>query len=81
MSATTDLRELNARTADGLDVQLLWSPQGETFVRVTDRKYNADPVTFEVSPADAGDAFRHPYAYLGRQLISGVRQVRFERAS
>jgi hypothetical protein len=61
------LRELDQRKSDGLEVTLLWSERtGSVYVAVegTDGRPG---FSFSVEPADALDAFRHPYAY-GRRV-------------
>jgi hypothetical protein len=70
MTTTTEspIRELDHRHHDGMDVSLLWNARtNEVAVAVHDER--ADE-TFElrVAPADALDAFNHPYAYLGASL-------------
>lgn len=60
------LRELNYRMDGGIEVSLLWnSDTGDTFVAVSDTSEDSE-VVFPVAGKDAGDAFRHPYAYLSR---------------
>jgi hypothetical protein len=56
------IRELDHRARNGIEVRLLWNEEtNEVFVSVAER----DGVDFEfqVAPADALDAFHHPYAY------------------
>ncbi len=56
-----DVVALKGRMTAGIAVQLLWARDtGATFVSVTvaDRSQ-----TFEVAPADALDAFAHPFVY------------------
>jgi hypothetical protein len=57
-------RELAHRSADGIEVKLLWSkPDDELAVEVSDARLG-EVVEFPV-PRDRGlDAFYHPYAYL-----------------
>ena len=58
-----DTRELDHRSADGIDVTLLWSAQEDrVWISVVDEKHGG---WFEqdVHPALALDAFRHPFAY------------------
>jgi hypothetical protein len=68
MTSTTtrshhDLRELDARSGDGLEVELLWSPASDALVvRVLDAK-SGDRFELDVGPDEALDAFRHPFAY------------------
>jgi hypothetical protein len=62
-----EVRELDQRSANGLEVTLLWSARtGSVFVCVEDAQSNAG-FHFAVSPADALDAFLHPYAYRARR--------------
>ena len=57
------LRELDQRSANGLEVTLLWSERtGSVFICVED-KPAGDGFHFAVNPADALEAFRHPYSY------------------
>jgi hypothetical protein len=59
-------RELDRRSNDGIEVALFWSPYtNRIWVALEDSRTD---VTFEldVDPADALDAFHHPYAYLSR---------------
>lgn len=76
MSPTSEstVRELDRRVNDGFDVSLLWSPETDrVFVVVVDQRLDA---TFEirVDPADAIEAFHHPFAYAG--ATSGGGQPR-----
>jgi hypothetical protein len=64
MTSLTDIqsKELDSRTSDGIEVTLLWYPATDTVaVTVADVAAGA---SFEiaVAPADALDAFHHPYA-------------------
>jgi hypothetical protein len=60
-------RELDGRTADGVEVQLLWcQSDGRLTVAVTDTKTGE---AFELPVREgerALDVFRHPYAYATR---------------
>ncbi|MGO9901839.1 MAG: hypothetical protein ACLP0J_19645 [Solirubrobacteraceae bacterium] len=61
-----EVRELDGRTGDGIDVRLLWQPQASRVsVVVTDMRADSS-FEFEVDPADALAAFHHPYAYASR---------------
>jgi hypothetical protein len=63
MSSEVAFRELARRSNDGIDVTLLWSPQTDRlFIAVQDER-EGDRFRREISPADALDAFNHPYAY------------------
>jgi hypothetical protein len=67
MTAPTDtFRELDRRTGDGIDVQLLWDPDtGRVTVAVAD-VHTGEVLQFGVDGRDAAAAFHHPYAYAGR---------------
>ena len=59
-----EIRELDRRRGDGLEVALLWESRTDrVFVSIVDHRRD---VVLEVSvdPADALDAFRHPFAYV-----------------
>jgi hypothetical protein len=65
VNALTDItaRELDHRSNDGIDVTLFWSPRtNRLWVAVTDER-DDDSFEIDVDPADALDAFHHPYAY------------------
>jgi hypothetical protein len=63
-TATTN-RQLDQRTADGLEVTLEWNPETDALrIVLVDRESEA--VAFPVSAADARDAFIHPFIYAGR---------------
>jgi hypothetical protein len=65
MSATSEvgLRELDRRINYGFDVMLLWDPEtNRVSVAVEDQRYGF-ALSFQVDPADALDAFQHPFAY------------------
>ena len=62
-SIENQVRELDHRAGDGVDVRLLWSPQtNQVWVAVVDTR-DEESFELEVHPADALDAFRHPFAY------------------
>jgi hypothetical protein len=64
-TTATTYRQLDQRTADGLEVTLEWNPETDALrIVVVDRVSEA--VTFPVSAADAPDAFVHPFIYAGR---------------
>jgi hypothetical protein len=59
----TELRELDHRINDGIDVTLLWDPHTDrTFVAVEDHR-RGESFEFGIRAVDALDAFHHPYAY------------------
>jgi hypothetical protein len=59
----TGMRELDHRSSDDIEVTLLWSARtNRVFVLVLERRTEA-LFHFEVAPAQALEAFHHPYAY------------------
>lgn len=61
------IRELDFRESAGLQVTLLWQAvRNRTWVHVRDARTD-DAFTFGVAPADASDAFNHPFAYVAFQ--------------
>lgn len=72
----TGTREHDFRSNDGLEVALLWQPEtNRVLVAVFDGR-SGDDFTLEVDPADALDAFHHPYALAatrGVHFVGGVR--------
>ena len=59
-----ELRELDQRSGNGLVVTLLWSERtGGVFVCVEDEQTETG-FHFVVDPAEALDAFHHPYGYI-----------------
>ena len=69
--------ELAYRANDGIEVALLWDPDGDTLtVEVLDRNAG-DDFALTVEARYAMDAFHHPYAYAAHRGIeyqAGVRQ-------
>jgi hypothetical protein len=62
-TADTDVRELDHRNNDGIDVRLLWSPSsGRVWIDVRDDR-GGSSFELDVDPADALVAFHHPYTY------------------
>jgi hypothetical protein len=74
--ASKRTHELDHRSTDGLEVTLLWRPETDAvWVKVFDAK-TADDFDLEVDPAEAMDAFHHPYAYAanrGLHFVAGTR--------
>ena len=68
------IRELDHRRADGIEVTLLWNAETkEVFVSVVEREGNT--LEFQVPPAQALDAFHHPYAYAAFDQLQEARAV------
>jgi hypothetical protein len=74
--ASKRTQELDFRSNDGLDVALLWQPEtNRVSISVYDSK-TGDDFDIEVAPAEATDAFHHPYAYAasrGVHFVAGTR--------
>lgn len=64
MPTTEDRRlELIARESSGVQVQLLWDPEDDSLaVRITDLRQQ-ERKEIRVTPDEALDAFRRPFAY------------------
>jgi hypothetical protein len=65
---TAELRELDHRVSDGIDVRLLWRPYDDrVLVAVSDTK-TGDAFAIEVGGDQrAMDVFHHPFAYAGNR--------------
>ena len=69
MSTTseTEVRELDHRNNDGIDVTLLWIPGTErVWIDVRD-DHSGSSFGLDVDPGEALEAFHRPYAYAIRQ--------------
>ena len=61
------IRELDQRRGDGITVTLLWDTDANrVFVSVLEER-DGTCFRFEVTAAEAADAFHHPYAYAGTE--------------
>jgi hypothetical protein len=58
-----EVRELARRCNDGIEVTLLWNSRTHDVSIVVDDKNHGDSFRSDIGPADALDAFEHPYAY------------------
>ena len=62
-AAEQEVRELDHRRNDAIDVRLLWSEEsGRVWIDVRDERLGGS-FRVEVEPGEALAAFRHPYAY------------------
>jgi hypothetical protein len=58
-----ELCELDRRNGNGIDVTLVWAPAtNQVFIGVIDKRTGTE-FAIEVDPANALDAFYHPFAY------------------
>lgn len=70
------LCELDRRSGNGIDVTLVWEPAtNHVFVGVIDKR-TGNQFAIEVDPANALDAFRHPFAYEPCHTRDGGRDQR-----
>jgi hypothetical protein len=56
-------RELARRQSDGIDVRLLWSPQTNGVFVAVDDEHDGESFVVEIDPANALDAYDHPFVY------------------
>ena len=76
IAASSAYKELALRAADGVEVGLYWNTDTGRLVVVVDDSRSGDLFELEVSPAEAMDAFEHPYAYAahrGVEYAAGMR--------
>jgi len=64
MSTTseTELRELNRRSHDGINVRLLWNARTKRHSVALEDERSGKSFEFEIDSADALAAFHHPFA-------------------
>jgi hypothetical protein len=80
MTATTGLSEgiseLSSRSANGIDVALLWQQSDNTAVVVAANQRSGENLVLDVREDDnALDIFNHPYAYAAHRRIDPVRSA------
>jgi hypothetical protein len=79
LSASKTLRELNARTADGKHVRLLWDQlNNELFVDLEDSRSGEVFVIPVRDPNLASDVFNHPYPYAAAEHAAVQRKEMHE---
>jgi hypothetical protein len=59
---STEAQELDMRATNGIEVRLLWHGADTVSIAVFDATHR-DDFEFVVDPAEALDAFHHPFAY------------------
>jgi hypothetical protein len=70
LTTPTEARELDHRTADGIEVALLWYPTGNyVSVVISDTKSGRALELVLEDRDNALDAFHHPYAYAARRGV------------
>jgi hypothetical protein len=65
MSSEFQIRELDHRRVDGISVTLYWNSQANRVYLTVEDDRLGTRCELEVPAADALNAFRHPYAYIG----------------
>ncbi len=75
------LRELDSREGDGLEVSLLWSPDSNQLAVLVIDELEGEEFALEVSPAEALDVYRHPYAYFATRPTAYHRHGPAARAA
>jgi hypothetical protein len=73
------VRELDRRTADGIDVRLLWHPHTDQVSVAVEDLRGGKSFEVEVAGGEALDAFRHPYAYLSTPVNDRALAARASR--
>ena len=79
MTATTTrlaagISELSSRSANGIDVALLWQHRGNTAVVVVVDQRSGQSLVHDVGEDDnALDIFNHPYAYAAHRRVDRGR--------
>ena len=63
MSPASQARELASRESDGINVVLLWNPDGNALTVSVEDARVGDRFQLAVAPDRALDAFYHPFAY------------------
>jgi hypothetical protein len=59
----TEIRELDRRRNDGIEVRLLWNARTNRVLVSVEDEREGDSFEVEVRDGDALQAFHHPYAY------------------
>ena len=76
----SECRELDARSGDGIDVQLLWQTSAEEVLLYVADARTGEELVLVVPGVDALEAFRHPFAYASaqsRETWSGSHHERY----
>jgi hypothetical protein len=59
----SSLIELDSRTADHMEIRLLWNPAEDDVIVTVDDSKTGESLQISVPPEKALDAFRHPFVY------------------
>src|SRR5919204_7011271 len=68
MNIETEIRELDRRRNDGIDVTMFWNSRTNTVVIAVEDEREGESFELEVQAADALQAFHHPYAFASASL-------------
>jgi hypothetical protein len=60
------LVDLATRQSGAIEVALIWNPRKQTLVVFAHDALTHEEVAIPVSPDEAGDVYRHPFAYAHR---------------
>jgi hypothetical protein len=73
VEASSQVRELDHRHSEGIDVSLLWHARtNRVSIALTDER-SGESLSFEIDPSEALSAFHHPYAYAARASEESLR--------
>jgi hypothetical protein len=79
---TAELRELDHRVSDGIDVRLLWRPHDNRAIVAVDDSKTGEAFAIEVGPDQrAVDVFHHPFAYAGNRRVGNESTGELELVS
>ena len=71
MTSTPVIRELDHRSGDGIEVWLLWAPEGGRVIVSVHDSRSGEAFEIEVEPAEqAMHVFHHPFAYAAHRGIA-----------
>jgi hypothetical protein len=62
-TSDTEIRELDRRFADGIDVRLLWNARTNLVMVAVDDERSGESFEVYVDSSEALFAFHHPFAY------------------
>jgi hypothetical protein len=79
---TAELRELDHRVSDGIDVRLLWRPYDDRVLVAVDDSKTGESFAIEVGRDQrALDVFHHPFAYAGNRRAGNENSGELELVS
>jgi hypothetical protein len=70
---THTTQQLDHRSSNGLDVQLVWDPAQNRVAVIVDDTRTGESFEIEVGPGQNPlEVFRHPFAYLARRELAAA---------